>query len=69
MNVNIRSAPARALTMELNWFDIWEIGFIKLRESTRNEAIIPSDTVFTPVSPRFFVPAIAIYEPITAMSI
>ena len=42
---------------------------MKLRESTRNEAIMPRDSVLTPVSPRFFVPAIAIYEPITASRI
>ena len=59
MNAKMRDAPASAVTMELNWLEICEIGFVNPRESVRKDAIIPSVSVFMPVRPRFGVPAIA----------
>ena len=48
------------MTMELNWLEIWVIGLVKLRDSVRNDAIMPSDSVPMPVSDRFGSPATAI---------
>ena len=67
MNAKIREAPASAVTMELNWLEICEMGFVNPRESVRNDAIMPSVSVFMPVRPRFGVPAMAIVPPMTAM--
>ena len=60
MKAKMRSAPANAMTMELNWLEIWVMGLVKLRDSVRNDAIIPSDSVPMPVSDRFGSPATAI---------
>ena len=59
MNLNILAAPASAVTIELNWFEICEIGFVKLRDSVRNDAIMPSVIEFVPKIPRLVIPAIA----------
>ena len=67
MNAKIRDAPASAVTMELNWLEICEMGLVNPRESVRNDAIIPSVSVFMPVRPRFGVPAMAIVPPMTAI--
>ena len=38
----MRSAPARAMTMALIWLEIWEMGILKLRESTMKAIRLPS---------------------------
>ena len=43
------------------------MGLVNPRESVRNDAIMPSVSVFMPVRPRFGVPAMAIVPPMTAM--
>ena len=67
MKAKMREAPASAVTMELNWLEIWETGLLKLRESVRNEAMAPSVSVPLPCKPMLVKPEIAIYPPKMAM--
>ncbi len=59
MKAKIREAPARAVTMELYWLEIWEIGWVKFLDSVRKEAIIPTVMVWKPVSPKLGILAMA----------
>ncbi len=44
MRLKIRPAPARAMTMEFNCWDIWLIGMVKLLESCKKAAMAPRVT-------------------------
>lgn len=43
------------MTVELNWLEICDTGFVKLRDSVRKEAIMPSVSLSVPVRLRYFV--------------
>ncbi len=68
MSWKMRPAPARAMTTLLSCWETWLMGWVKLRESCMNEAMVPSVNAPAPPRLKLGTPAMASEPPMMAMS-